>query len=270
MTRLGIGKGDLARRRDIWWQFTVRAIAVRHRGSYLGALWSVLQPLLMLGLYAFVFGTIFGGSFHARSGETKMDYALALFLGLIFFNVLADTLGSAPALLLAQASLVKRTIFPLEVLPLAQLGAAWFNFLVSLILLLLGATVVSRGVRIWGLLWLPVIILPHLALTIGLGWFLAALGVFLRDIQHATQFAAQVLLYASAVFYSPGIIGPTWWAVLRWNPFLHTIDLARDALLWGLPLNLWHLLYTYFAGGISLGLGLWFFEKTRPAFADVL
>ena len=198
----------LARRRDLWWQFTVRAVEMKHRGSYLGIIWTVINPLLMMGLYLFVFGTIFGGSFHALPDETKLDYAFGLFLGLTFFNVLAETIGISPILIVTNPNLVKKVVFPLEVLPLAQLGASWFNFLISLSLLLIGALTFGRGLAPHGLLWLPVIILPHLLLTIGLGWLLSALGVFFRDVQHIVQFAAQVILYASAIFYSPSDHAP--------------------------------------------------------------
>lgn len=262
----------LARRRDLWWQFTVRAVEMKHRGSYLGIIWTVINPLLMMGLYLFVFGTIFGGSFHALADETKLDYAFGLFLGLTFFNVLAETIGISPILIVTNPNLVKKVVFPLEVLPLAQLGASWFNFLISLCLLLIGAVAFGRGLAPHGLLWLPVIILPHLLLTIGLGWLLSALGVFFRDVQHMVQFAAQVILYASAIFYSPSIMPPqSWyWMVLKWNPFLHTVDLARNALLWGLPVNLEHLAYTYGCGAAVFAVGYWFFRKMQPAFADVI
>jgi lipopolysaccharide transport system permease protein len=262
----------LARRRDLWWQFTVRAVEMKHRGSYLGIIWTVINPLLMMGLYLFVFGTIFGGSFHALPDETKLDYAFGLFLGLTFFNVLAETISISPILIVTNPNLVKKVVFPLEVLPLSQLGASWFNFLISLSLLLIGAVTFGRGLAPSGLLWLPVIALPHLLLTIGLGWLLSALGVFFRDVQHVVQFAAQVILYASAIFYSPSLMPPhSWyWLILRWNPFLHTVDLARNALLWGLPVNLEHLAYIYVCGAAVFAGGYWFFRKMQPAFADVI
>jgi len=264
----------LARRRDLLWQFTVRAIEMKHRGSYLGMLWAVLNPLLMLGLYVFVFSTIFGGRFNALPDETKMDYALGLFLGLVFFNVLSETLGVAPTLVVSNTNLVKKVVFPLEILPLAQLGASWFNFLINGVLLLAGIATLGRGFTLHGLMCLPVIILPHLLLTIGLGWLLAALGVFFRDIQHVVQFVAQIILYASAIFYSPQLIQkapwPWAWEILKWNPLLHTVDLARDALLWQHPIDRHHLLFTYLAGGAAFVLGGWCFKKLQPAFADVI
>ena len=169
---------DLARKRDLWWQFTIRTVELRHRGSYLGIVWAVLTPLLMLGLYYVVFGQIFGGSFGVLPDETRTDYALAFFLGLILHQVTSETLSLAPGIILANPNLVKKVVFPLDLLPLAQLGASWFNLLISITLMVLGAVALGRGVTIAGLVWLPVILLPLLLLTAGLGWLFAALGVF--------------------------------------------------------------------------------------------
>lgn len=257
-------------RRDLLWQFTLRAIEMKHRGSHLGMLWAVLTPLLMLALYGTVFGVFFRSRFNVLPDETGVDFALGVFLGLILFHVLAETLAMAPTLIAGNSNLVKKVVFPLEILPLAQLGAFWFNFLISLALLLGGIAVAGRGVTLHGLLWLPVIVLPHLLLTIGLGWFLAAFGVFFRDAQQVIQFVTQIILYASAVFYSTAAIPPAAWAVLKWNPLLHTVTLARDALLWNLPVNLPRLAYAYAAGLAVFALGGWFFRRMQPAFADVV
>ena len=262
----------LARRRDLWWQFTVRTVEMKHRGSYLGMLWSVLSPLLMLGLYTVMFGVIFGGQFNAIPGETKLDYALGLFLGLIFFNLLAEMAAMAPILIITNPNLVKRVVFPLEILPFAQLGSSVFNFLITFCLLLVGAVAFGHGLTPEGLLWMPLIVLPHILLCAGIGLFLAALGVFFRDVQHLIQFLTQVLLYASAIFYSPNLIRrlPAAWMVLRWDPLLQSVNLARDALLWHTPVNLLALAYTYGAGAAVLAFGYWFFRKMQPAFADVI
>jgi lipopolysaccharide transport system permease protein len=261
---------DFARKRDLWWQFTVRAIEVRHRGSHLGIIWSVLNPLLMLGLYVLVFGFIFKGQLRPHSGDSRVDFALGLFLGLILFNVIAETLGVAPTLIVTQPNLVKKVVFPLEVLPLSQLGSFWFHLLVSLSLLLVGIVVMGRSLPLLGLLWLPVILLPHLLLTGGLCLFLAAFGVFFRDINQMVQFTAQIILYSSAIVYSTSFIPAAAWAVLKWNPLLETVQLARSALLWHEPINLGWLSYTYATGITIFIIGGWFFKKMQPAFADVI
>ncbi len=260
----------LSRKRDLWWQFTVRTVEMRHRGSYLGIVWSMLNPLLMLGVYWVVFGMIFGGRYGVLPDERPVDYVLALFLGLILFQLMAEILAVSPTLIVTQANLVKKVVFPLDVLPLAQAGASWFHFIMSFILFALGAVFFGRGLPTEGLLWEPVILLPLVLLSVGVSWICAALGVFFRDLAQAMPFLIQVVLYSSAVFYARARISPPFWAVLKWNPFLHTVLLSRNALLWHAPIDLRALGYTYAAGLAVLLFGQWLFAKLRPAFADVI
>jgi lipopolysaccharide transport system permease protein len=263
---------NLAQKRELWWQFTVRAVELRHRGSHLGLIWALLNPLLMLLVYYVVFGVIFGGSFKVLRDETTADFVLAVFFGLIAFHLAAETMTLAPTVVVTNPNLVKKVVFPLEVLPLAQLGAAWFHFLISLALMLLGALFFGRGLTLEGLAWLPLILLPLLLFSVGIAWLCAALGVFFRDLAQVMPFLSQVLLYASAVFYSvekaqalPGV-----WMFLKWNPLLHTVNLARNALLWDQPVNVTYLVYTYVCGISICLLGGWVFRKLQPAFADVI
>lgn len=258
-----------ALKRDLWWQFTVRAVEMRHRGSYLGFAWAVLNPLLMAALYVSVFGLIYKGRFRVLPDETGVDYAVGVFLGLILFHIVAETLAAAPSFIVGQPNLVKKVVFPLEMLPLSQLSAFWFHALISLSLCLLAQLTVGRGLAA-GALWLPVILLPLLLLTLGLGWLLAALGVFFRDIVQVVPVLAQIMLWTSAVFFPPQML-PAWaWAVLKWNPLLHTLDLARQTVLWNQPLHLPHLAYTWLAGVAVFALGAWVFRRTKRSFPEAL
>ncbi|HEX3728241.1 MAG TPA: ABC transporter permease [Opitutaceae bacterium] len=261
---------SLARKRDLWWQFTVRAVAMRHRGSYLGPLWAILSPLLMLAVYGVVLGYIFQNRYNVLPHENGADYVLALYLGLILFNVVGDSLVVSPLVIVGNPNMVKKVVFPLEVLPLSQLGATWFNFLMSFILLLLGAAIFGRGLSVEGLLLTPVILAPLVLLTAGLSWMFSALGVFFRDLTQALPVASQIVLWASAVFYARARITPPFWRVLKWNPFLHTVMLSRNALLWNQPVSWMGLAYTYLAGIAACLFGRWLFHKLQPAFADVI
>jgi homopolymeric O-antigen transport system permease protein len=262
----------IARKRDLWWQFAVRAVEARYRGSLLGILWSVLNPVLMLGIYYVVFGVIFSGHFRDPGVETRTDFAMTMFLGLTLYMLVADTLGTGPLLIVGNPNLVKKVVFPLEILPLATAGGLWFNLAIGLVLALGGAAIFGSGVSVAGLAWLPVILLPLLMLCAGLAWLFAALGVFFRDLAQAMPFIAQVILYSSAVFYPLSRISahPHAWAIMKWNPFLETVVLSREVVLWGMPVNLLRLGYTYGAGLAVLLFGRWVFEKLRPAFADVI
>jgi lipopolysaccharide transport system permease protein len=260
---------NLAVKRDLWWQFTVRAVEMRHRGSYLGFAWAVLNPVLMAGLYVSVFGLIFNGRFHVLPDETGVDYALGVFLGLVLFHLVAETLAVAPTIIVGQPNLVKKVVFPLEMLPLSQLSAFWFHAMISLGLCLLAQVTLGRGFGP-GLLWLPVILLPLLLLTIGLGWLLSAAAVFFRDIGQVVPVLGQIMLWSSAVFFSPQALPPYAWAFLKWNPLLHTVVLARESVLWNQPLSLPHLAYTWLAGLAVFLSGAWFFRATKRSFAEAL
>lgn len=259
----------LVRHRSLLWQFTVRNVELRHKGSHLGLIWSFLNPLLMLGLYVFVFGYVFGGKFGARPGETRVDYALGIFVGLSIFHFLGEVLGVSPTVIIANPNFVKKVVFPLEILPVATVGASFVHFVISIALTLLGIAVFGPGANL-GMLWLPVIFIPILLLALGLAWFCAALGVFFRDVNQLTAFVSMALMFASAVFYPASNIPPTAWAFLRFNPLIHAIELSRATALWGTPINFHHLGYLYAVGIACFATGYWVFRKLRPAFADVL
>jgi len=260
---------DLWRQRELLWQFSLREVEVRHKGSHLGLIWSFLNPLLMLGLYVFVFGYIFKGSFGVLPNETRVDFALGVFVGLSLFQFLAEVIAISPNLVVAQPNFVKKVVFPLEILPSASIIAAAFHLLVSISLALLGIALFAGGLTV-GVLWLPVILLPVILLALGVAWILAALGVFLRDLNQLTSFLNLALMYSSAIFYPTHKIPAAAWQILRFNPLLLAIEQSRNALLWNLPVNLQHLAYLYLVGFGTCYLGQLVFRRLKPAFADVL
>ena len=260
---------DLWTHRELLWQFTLRNVELRHKGSHLGLIWSFLNPLLMLGLYVLVFGYIFGGTFGILPGETRVDYALGIFLGLTLFHFVSEVLGLSPAIIVGNPNFVKKVVFPLEILPAANVGVAVFHMLISLGLALLSLLVFGAHFS-GGVFWLPVIILPLILLGLGVAWFVSALGVFLRDIGQIMQFLTMALMFSSAVFYSAQKIPAPAWTFMRLNPILLAIELARDAALWDRPLNYHHLGYLYGTGFAVCYLGHLAFRRMKPAFADVI
>lgn len=258
----------LWRRRDLVGQFTRRAVEVRTRGSRLGHIWALITPLSMWAIYFFIFGLINNTRFGVLPGETQYDFSLALFLGLSLFHVFTETLSSAPGLIVSNPNFVKKVVFPLEILPVAQLGAALFHFGASLALLLAGMTFSTVGVT-WSVLWLPVLLLPLVMFAMGVSWFLAALGVFLRDVGQITSFVATLLLFASAVMFPPGKI-PAGFEWLRFNPLLQMVNTARGTLLWQEPIAWNWLAYNYAWGLAAFAIGAVFFSLLRKSFAEVL
>jgi lipopolysaccharide transport system permease protein len=273
MASLSHAPSRAARWRSLWWQFTLRAIEMKHRGSYLGFVWAVLSPVFTAALYVVVLGFIFDGRFHVAANETGFDYALGVFLGLLLFHVVSETLSSSPQAIVSQPNLVKKVIFPLEILPLAPLGASWLHALVSMALVAGAAALWGHGLHLKGMLWLPLILAPLLLLTVGLSLLFSVAGAFFRDLAQMVPLAAQLLLWSSAVFFTPEKLAEksaTAWAVLKWNPLLHTIDLARDSLLWGHAISLPHLAYTWICGFAAVALGALCFRAGKGSLAESL
>jgi lipopolysaccharide transport system permease protein len=258
----------LYRYRVLLRQFTWRNVELQHKGSILGLVWSVLSPLLLFAVYGFVFVVIFNSRYGAVPTETRKDYAIALFLSLSLFQIFQETLVTAPSAILQNPNFVKKVVFPIEILPVSYFGAALFRCLVSLVLVVIACAVWGPGLGETAL-WLPVIVVLLGLLSLGVGWILAALGVFLRDLTPLMQFFSLLLMFMSAVFYSSAKI-PAGLSFLRFNPMLIIVESGRDVLLWHIqpdPLNLAYL------GILSIAtclLGHALFCAVKPAFADVL
>jgi len=260
---------DLWSHRDLLRQFAVRTVQIRHKGSHLGLLWSVFNPLLMLGLYVFVFGFIFGGRFGIIENETGADYAIGIFFGLTLFGFIGEVMAVAPTIIIANPNFVKKVVFPLEILPAAHVAAAGFHLLISLGLALIFLVVFGRTIHP-ELIWLPVIIFPLILLALGVTWIFATLGVFFRDIGQLMQFLTLSLMYSSAVFFSATKIPASMWVFLKFNPLLLAIELARNTALWAQPMNYHHLGYLYLFSIVTCHVGYVMFRKMKPAFSDVL
>ena len=258
----------LTRNRGLLWELTKRDFVSRYKGSVFGLAWSLFNPLLMLAIYTFVFSV----AFKARWGgadENQVNFAIVLFSGLIVHALFAECLVRAPTLIVMNTNYVKKVVFPLEILPLMTMGSALGNFMVSFIVLMFFCILSGTPLHPAGLL-LPILLLPLLLMILGLSWFLASLGVYLRDFAQVIGMLTTVALFLAPIFYPIGALPPVYQSLLILNPITLPVLQLRDALLWGEPLN-------WVAWAISLAVGLavfylgfaWF-QKTRRGFADVL
>lgn len=247
---------------------TKREVLGRYRGSALGLLWSFFNPLFMLTVYTFVFSEVFKARWSAGS-ESKTEFALVLFAGLIVFNLFAECINRAPNLILANPNYVKKVIFPLEILPFVGLLSALYHALVSLGVWLV-AYVIFLGVPHASILYLPLIILPLGFFIMGLSWALASLGVFLRDVSQLIGMATTVLMFLSPIFYPVSALPEAYQKLLYLNPLTSVIEMTRDILYWG-KVPIFDVLFVYWlATSLVAWLGFSWFQKTRKGFADVL
>lgn len=261
------GSGRFSRYRALVPQMIKREISERYKGSILGVLWSFITPLILLGIYTFVFGTLFNSRWTGEA--TTADFAVILFAGLLMFQLFSDVVSRAPSLILHNTNFVKKIVFPLEVLIPVQLGSAMFHALISILILLVAVFFVQGYVPLT-IFWLPVILTPFALMMLGFGWFFAAFGVYVRDVDQVIGTALTALLFLAPIFYPPDVI-PEWIApYIYLNPIVVPIELLRDIAIFGKPPSLY--LWSIYSA-ISLviaALGLGFFQKTRGGFADVL
>lgn len=264
--------GALLKHRHLTGQLTRRDVLARYRGSYLGILWSVLNPLFMLAIFATVFGLIFQGKFTGHPSESSVDFALQLFAGLIVFNVFAECLARSPTLMLLNTNYVTKVVFPLEILPVTVVLNALVNLLFSAVPLLLGIWIFRGHVPATFALW-PMLLLPLCLFALGTVWLVSALGVFFRDLAELVGPLSLVLVYASAIFYPIEAVrtkAPYLEPVLRLNPLAYLAGESRNLAVWGGAPD-WP------SYGITLAVSLAFacagyavFTRMKPAFADVL
>jgi lipopolysaccharide transport system permease protein len=245
-----------------------REVIGRYRGSFLGILWSLFNPLLMLIVYTFVFSVIFKARWSGGS-TSKSEFALVLFAGLMMFNVFSECVNRAPGIILSNANYVKKVIFPLEILPWVALGSALFHTLVSLAVWLVAYSVLF-GVPHATILYFPLVILPLLLLIVGLTWILASLGVYLRDVSQLIGVSTTLLMFLSPIFYPATAWPERFRIVLFLNPLTPAIEQARDVLYWGKDPNFVFILIELISAALIAWLGFAWFQKTRKGFADVL
>ena len=259
---------SLVSHRQLIWAMTKREVNGRYRGSMMGILWVFLTPVLMLAVYTFVFSVVFNARW-GGGGESMTEFAVVLFAGMLVYSLFDECVNRAPALMLSNVSYVKKVVFPLEILSWISLGSALFHTVISLGVWLVFYAMVNLSLH-WTALLLPLVLFPLVMFTMGISWFLAALGVYLRDVAQTVGIVTTILMFLSPVFYPVASLPEKYRTLIYANPLTFIIEQARDVLVWG-RLPDWPMLGLYTLVGVIVGwLGFVAFQKTRRGFADVL
>ena len=212
---------------------------------------------------------VFKARWPSASGDSRAEFALVLFAGLMVYNVFAECVNRAPGLILANTSYVKKVVYPLEILPWVTLGGAVFHLGVSFLVWLLAYGCFFGPPRPTILLF-PLALIPLFALTLGLSWFLASLGVYLRDVAQLVGIATTALLFLSPIFYATSSVPKNFRFIMHLNPLTPIIESSRALLFGRGGLAPWPLLYCCALSLAAAALGFAWFQKTRKGFADVL
>ena len=246
-----------------------REMESRFRGSRLGLAWVVLQPLLMLAVYTFAFGVVFQARWGQGNSSSPWEYALCLFSGLLIFNVFSEVVGRAPTLMLENTGYIKNIVFPIEILPVVTLVVAFFNFAIGVVVMFV-LYLAQRGLppQTVVLMFLP--LLPLGLFTLGLGWFLAALGVYLRDLRQIVGILIAALMFLSPLFYPVSALPETVRPIILLNPLASIIESMRDLVFFGRMPHWGNYLAGLAASVVVAWLGFIWFARTRKGFADVI
>lgn len=249
-------------------QLVKRDVSQRYKGSYLGIVWSFATPLFMLAIYTFFFGFVFSNRWGASGSDNKFEFALVLFCGLIVFNFLSEVLTKSPSLIISNTNLVKKVVFPLEVLSVVLMRSALVHTLISIGILVIGLLII--GSIHWTIIFLPIVLLPIILVATGLSWFLSSLGVYVRDITQLIGLVVQALMFLSPIFYPISSIPANLRMIYYFNPLTYVVEDMRRILMWGqIPDWKFTVLGILLGSGVFL-LGFIWFRKTKGGFADVL
>lgn len=261
---------SLWQHRQLIVQMTKREVVGRYKGSVIGLAWSFFNPIFMLAVYTIVFSMIFKARWGVGGAdESKTQFALILFVGMIVLNLFSEVINRAPSLILANVNYVKKVVFPIEILPVISMGAALFHALVSFGVLLI-AFVAFNGYLNWTVLYIPIIFLPLIILSLGLSWILASLGVFVRDVGQTIGLLMTLLMFLSPVFYPISAVPLKLQKFIMANPLTFIIEQARAVVIGGYqPSWLGMFLYVVIAL-LMMWVGYAWFQKTRKGFADVI
>lgn len=244
-----------------------RELTSRYKGSVMGIAWAVITPAVMIVIFTIIFSGIFQARFGNEGGH--LGFAVYLFCGLLPWIAFSEGVQRATNSIHENVNLVKRVVFPVEALPVNLALAALVQQLLGTVVLLIAALLFERTFHVTVLL-LPVLLLPQLLATVGLGWLMASLGVFLRDLAQFNQLLLMAWLYLTPIFYPEKSIPERYRWLVNLNPMAPLIRSYRRIMLEGLMPDWPGLSFTLAFALFCFGLGYWWFMRTKKAFADVL
>ena len=244
-----------------------RELVARYKGSVLGIVWAIVTPVVTIAIFTFIFAGIFNARFGARG--TPWDYALYLFCGLLPWTMFQETLQHSSTTIITHANLVKRVVFPLETLPVAQALSSLGNQMFGTLALVVATVIVRHELHVT-ILWLPALLIPQLLFTLGAAWLVASLGVFLRDIVQGITLLLMAWMYLTPIIYPESIVPESYRPFINLNPFTALVRSYRRIFLEGLAPDWSSLAYFAVIAAVLFVFGYWWFAKTRRNFADVI
>ena len=258
---------NLLRHRSLIASLVRRDVVGRYRGSVGGAFWTVIHPLLLMVAYYFVFAVVLRVRFGA--GQGSGDFVFYFLCGMLPWLAFSEAVGRSPNVVLDHSNFVKRVVFPLEILPLNLTLTGLVTEFFALLIFLAALLGTGRGLG-WTAVYFPLILVPQLLLTAGLCWFLAALGVFLRDLGQIMGFVLTVWFFVTPIVYPASALPEGWQWLFEKNPMYTIVEAYRAVFLENAPPSGTPLLVLWAVAAVAFWLGYAWFYKVRKSFADLI
>jgi lipopolysaccharide transport system permease protein len=258
---------SLWRNRKLIRSMVRRDILARYRGSFGGALWTFLSPLLLMATYAFVFGVVLKTRFGADT--SGVGYVLYFLAGMLPWLAFSEAVGRSPYVILEYRNFVKKLVFPIETLPANLVISGAITECFALLIFLAGILATRHSIPL-SVIWLPALVIPQLLLTVGLCWFLAALGIFVRDLGTVMGFLLTLWFFLTPICYPEASLPPDALKLLALNPMLILVRGYRAIFLENRAPALEPLLGLWIASTAIAILGHAWFHRLRKSFADVI
>lgn len=260
---------DLLKYRELITSMTVQNFRSTYQASYLGIAWQIILPMIMLSIFYFVFGLILGGRFTQTVIESPLDYALALFVGLAYFNFIAQNIGSAPSLIMSNQVYVKSLAFPLQVISIVNVLTSILTLIINLALTFIILILANKIPHISAVLTIFYVLCVFIT-TLGISWGLSSLGVFFRDVSAIVSPLTLILMFMCPIFYPASMVPKKIKWIIEANPIAVIIENARASMLYGVWPSLQSMLYVFLVSLSIAILGYLLFMRSKNFFADVL
>lgn len=255
---------DLIRHRELLYFLILRDVNVRYKQTIAGISWTLLQPILTVLVFTFLFGQI------TNISSSKIPYPIFVFSGLIFWNLFSRSIITSSESIVANQNLVKKIAFPRIILPLASIGVHLVDFLFSFIIFLILIFIFHYQPSVWGFVILPFILIITLISSIGLGCFFASINVKYRDIRLLLPFLIQLLFFLTPIIYPLRSISSNYRILLLLNPFAGIVETFKGVFFKTQSIDIKVILFSIALSIIIFFIGINKFQRSEKYFADIV
>lgn len=263
---------DLIKNKFLILELSKRDILSSYKGTIVGIAWTLINSLVMLAIYTFLFSFIFKTRWSGEAigeSDSMVCFSMVLFSGLIIYNFFIEILTRSPLIIIGNVNFVKKLVFPLHILAYVVIFRALFNFCINFFVLIVGNLIISGNFHVTSLLF-PFILLPLIFYSLGIVWLVSSLGVYLRDITYIIQSLTTCLLFLSPVFFPITVVPEKIRFLMYLNPLTIFIEQFRKIFIYGHNIQGYGLLVHLVLGFSVMYFGYFVFANLRKGFADVI